>query len=214
MKELESRTGILIDQAVGLLGKVIFSHPLLHSNEYATSHSIGRGLQFQRSIHKRSLISDAAKMWDEEKRYKSGTSKYPNYSIPSVQYFLRGKDLPEPHKYCFDGRSLCLEDLREKEKERYDSIRLIRDKSIGHPEIEEVDVNKFRLFDLSECFLSNDDLQEFILRSIEIVDSLNHVIRGAGMTWNDTAQTFKKHAIKYYGVTDFTLEYEPLKIKV
>ena len=214
MKDLESRTDILVDQAIGLLGKLIFTHPVLYSNEYASRHSVGRGLSFQRSIHKRSLISDAAKLWDEERKEKSGKVKFPTSSIPSVQHYLKGKDLPEPSEFCFDGRSLCLEDLRNKEQERYDSIRLIRDKSVGHPEIEEIDVNKFRLFDLSECTLSNRQLQDFILRSIEIVDSLNHVIRGAAMSWDQTAEIYKKHAVGFYDVTDFSLEYEPLNIKV
>lgn len=214
MEDLSSRTKLLVRQATGLLGKLVFIQPVLHSQDYANSHRKGNGIEFLRSSLKRSLIAEAALIWDEEKKNTKGEAKYPSSSIPSIQYHLRDRELPEPEEYCFDGRALCLTDLREEKKEIYDAILTIRDKSLSHPELELISENEFRFFDFSECGLQNGNLKEFILRSIEIASALNHVVRSSDANFRQAAEVFQKHTTSFFGVSDYSLEYEPLGIKI
>lgn len=217
--KIKKRTDLVVDAAIALCSQYVFLCPLISSKKFRASKSQSRhqfaGLRYQQSISRRYLVLSVFQLWDEERENKRGDVKFPIDSIPGIQKLLT-KSLPEPEEFTKDCRTVCRKNLRESDSKTWKSIRFIRDKCVAHSELEICKHSgAIERINPREAELTDDLLFEFLFKTLEIADGLNHVVRnGSGFCWDAHVMTQKKIAEAYYGVDDFKIQIPELNISV
>ena len=215
--ELIQRTNLLVEKAIGLFAQYVFHCPIVSSEKYCEPIKGGlkvRGLEYHRSISKRYLALNLCKLWDEERYKKKGKPVDEISSIPGAQNHLPDL-LPQPEPDCKDGRDDCVIDLRVEEKEIFDKLKRLRNKSIAHVDLVRCEeTGKLEHLDAAGVNLTKGETDHFLFRTLEIIDALDHVVRNSGCDWQGLAENQKKIAAAYHGVDDFEVVIPKLNVSV